>query len=145
MSSAKEIDDDTLLDDLVVEVKKERNYADDVETSPKRGGEPVEEEVQSPSKALKSSMVRKTPRLGERGEPASASAASGSNQPQPDGEPQVRMVVAGELLEDGDADLELPDQPPDLGPDELFEVEAKSIETEIKRLVDMGVLECRRS
>ena len=52
------------------------------------------------------------------------------------------MVVAGEILEDGDgdADLELPDQPPELGPDKLFEVEAKSVETEIKRLVEMGVL-----
>ena len=50
------------------------------------------------------------------------------------------MVVAGELLEDGDADLELPDQPPTLSPDELFNVEAKSIEKEIKRLVEMGVL-----
>ena len=40
----------------------------------------------------------------------STSTASGSDQPQPEGDAQVRMVVAGELLEDGDADLELPDQ-----------------------------------
>ena len=46
------------------------------------------------------------------------------------------MVVAGEILEDGDAELELPDQAPELCPEELVEVEAKSIETEIKRLVE---------
>ena len=136
----RSVADDTVLQDLLDNIREDNFYSGGVDISPKRDGEPVEEEVQSPSKALRSSMTRKTPRLGERGEPAVASSASGSNQPQPDGEPQVRMVVAGELLEDGDADLELPDQPPDLGPDELFEVEAKSIETEIKRLVDMGVL-----
>ena len=50
------------------------------------------------------------------------------------------MVVSGDLLEDGDGDLELPAQPPDLAPDELFQVEAESIKTEMQRLVEMGVL-----
>ena len=53
---------------------------------------------------------------------------------------KIRMVVSGDLLADGDADLELPEQPPDLTPDELFQVEAESIKTEVQRLVEMGVL-----
>ena len=50
------------------------------------------------------------------------------------------MVVAGEVLEDGDQDLEFPDKPPELSPDEMFEVEAQAAEKEVMRLIDMGVL-----
>ena len=52
----------------------------------------------------------------------------------------VRMVVNGEILADGDLDMEFPDKPPDLGPDELAQVEAEAAQTEILRLIDMGVL-----
>eukprot|EP00435_Cladocopium_sp_Y103_P034981 s351_g9.t1 len=139
-SRPQSINDDTVLQDLMDSIQEYNFYGGGVDTSPKRGGEMVDEEVQSPSKVQKAAP-RKVPRLESEGhQTTSTSMASGSNVPQPDGEAQVRMVVAGELLEDGDADLELPDQPPELSPDELFELEAKSIETEIKRLVDMGVL-----
>ena len=50
-------------------------------------------------------------------------------------------MVSGEVLEDGDMDLQFPDPPPDLSPDELFEVEAQSIKKELTRLVEMGVLQ----
>ena len=52
----------------------------------------------------------------------------------------MRMVVNGEILADGDLDMEFPDKPPDLGPDELAQVEAEAAQTEILRLIDMGVL-----
>ena len=151
MSSAKEIDDDTLLEDLVVEVKKDKNYADDVETSPKRGGEAFGEEEQSPSKAARV-MPKKAMRFSEgegREQPTSALSASSTSgaggEAQPAGDPQVRVVVAGELLEDGDMDMEFPDRPPDLSPDELTEVENQAAELEIKRLIDMGVLRTPRA
>ena len=51
------------------------------------------------------------------------------------------MVIAGELLEDGDLDLTFPDRPPDFDPDTLFEIETKAVETEITRLVEMGFLQ----
>ena len=38
------------------------------------------------------------------------------------------MVIAGELLEDGDLDLTFPDRPPDLDPETLFEIEIKAVE-----------------
>lgn len=57
----------------------------------------------------------------------------------PAGDPKVRLVVEGELLEDGAADLSFPDQPPELTADE-FEVEAKAAKVEVTRLVEMGVL-----
>ena len=94
--------------------------------------------MQSPSKALKPTAVRKVPRLGADIQASSTASASGANHPQGEGEVKIRMVVSGDLLEDGD--LELPDQPPDLTPDELFQVEAESIKTEVQRLVEMGVL-----
>ena len=53
--------------------------------------------------------------------------------------------MAGELLEDGDMDMEFPDRPPDLSPDELTEVENQAAELEIKRLIDMGVLRTPRA
>lgn len=56
-----------------------------------------------------------------------------------EGEPQVRVVVAGEFLEDGDLGLTFPDRRPELDPETLFKVEAKAVETELTRLMDMGV------
>eukprot|EP00435_Cladocopium_sp_Y103_P055796 s2101_g18.t1 len=50
------------------------------------------------------------------------------------------MVVQGELLEDGDIEMEFPDKPPELTAEEMFEVEAKAAELEVTRLVEMGVL-----
>ena len=40
----------------------------------------------------------------------------------------MRMVVEGELLKDGDAQLSFPDRPPELT--QMFEVEAKAAEVE---------------
>ena len=137
-TAPQSVDDDMVLDDLVKNLKEDNRYDGDVDTSPKRGGEPMEEEVQSPSKALKPTAVRKVPRLGADIQASSTASASGANHPQGEGEVKIRMVVSGDLLEDGD--LELPDQPPDLTPDELFQVEAESIKTEVQRLVEMGVL-----
>ena len=65
------------------------------------------------------------------------------------------MVVAEQLLEDGDEDLEFPEgggfelqegdemdeeKPPDLDLISLAEVEAETVKTEVTRLVEMGVL-----
>ena len=136
---SQSVDDDMVLEDLVKNLKEDNRYDGGVDISPKRGGDPVEEEVQSPSKALKQTALRKVPRLGDEVQPSSTASASGANRPQGD-DVKVRMVVSGDLLEDGDGDLELPAQPPDLAPDELFQVEAESIKTEMQRLVEMGVL-----
>ena len=48
------------------------------------------------------------------------------------------------LWEDGDMDMEFPDRPPELSPDELTEVENQAAELEIKRLIGMGVLRAPR-
>ena len=133
------VDDDMVLEDLVKNLKEDNRYDGGVDISPKRGGDPVEEEVQSTSKALKQTALRKVPRLGDEVQPSSTASASGANRPQGD-DVKVRMVVSGDLLEDGDGDLELPAQPPDLAPHELFQVEAESIKTGMQRLVEMGVL-----
>ena len=50
------------------------------------------------------------------------------------------MVVGGQLLEDGDLDLEFPEKPPELDYDQLFEVGSKAADTELLRLIDLGVL-----
>ena len=139
MSVQKELDDDTLLEELVGEVNENKQYAGGVETSPKRGGAVVPEEEQSPTKTSRVSP-RKAMRTSGPGEQPDAGASSSAPAPQPAGEPQVRMVVGGELLEDGDQDMEFPDKPPELSPDELVEVENKAAETEIQRLIEMGVL-----
>ena len=101
----------------------DNRYDGGVDISPKRGGDPAEEEVQSPSKALKQTALRKVPRLVDEVQPSSTASDSGANRPRGD-DVKVRMVVSGDLLEDGDGDLELPAQLPDLAPDELFQVEA---------------------
>eukprot|EP00435_Cladocopium_sp_Y103_P075649 s444_g61.t1 len=117
-SGAPSIDDDMVLDG-----------EGGIDVSPKRGGEPVEDEAQSPVKSLRTSACRKAPRFG--GEQATSTASAlGSNQPQAEGDVQARMVFSGVLLEDGDLDLEFPE--------DLFNV--KSIKTEIERLLEMGVL-----
>ena len=130
------VDDDTTLDDLLTELKDKKEYSEGVEMNPKREGEDLREDVQSPSKSLRSSSTRKAPRLEE---PTRAGAAASSATAE--GQPNVRMVIAGELLEDGDLDLTFPDRPPDLDPETLFEIETKAVETEITRLVEMGVLQ----
>ena len=50
------------------------------------------------------------------------------------------MVVGGELLEDGDESIELPDQPPELSPEELADVEDEATVEEVQRLIGMEVL-----
>ena len=51
-----------VLDDLVKNLKEDNRYDGGAGTSPKPGGEPMEEEVQSPSNALKPTAPRKVPR-----------------------------------------------------------------------------------
>ena len=109
---SQSVDDNMVLEDLVKNLKGDNRYDGGVDISPKRGGDPVEEEVRSPSKALKQTALRKVPRLGDEVQPSSTASASGANRPQGD-DVKVRMVVSGDLLEDGDGDLELPAQPPD--------------------------------
>ena len=142
-SQRGDVDDDTLLEDLLAEVKDPKEYASGVETSPKRGGQVADEDEQSPAKSARTTS-RKVPRLGEPTTSSSSAMASsthgGGDEAQPAGEPTVRMVVNGEILADGDLDMEFPDKPPDLGPDELAQVEAEAAQTEILRLIDMGVL-----
>ena len=41
-------------------------------------------------------------------------------------------------------DMEFPDKPPELSPDELAEIENKAAETEIQSLIEMGVLRAAR-
>ena len=120
-------EDDKTLEELLAEVNENKEYTEGVEAPLKREGEDVSEEVQSP---------RKMPRLD--GPTPSGSASSSA---MPSGEPQVRVVVAGELLEDGDLDLTFPDRPPELDPETLFKVESKAVETELMRLMEMGVLQ----
>ena len=128
------MDDDTTLEELLAEIKENKEYTEGVEAPLKREGEDVAEEVQSPSKSLKSSTSRKMPSLDE---PAASGSASSSAMRE--GEPQVRVVVAGEFLEDGDLGLTFPDRPPELDPETLFKVETKAVETELTRLMEMGV------
>ena len=85
----RSIADDTVLEDLMQNIQEDNFYEAGVDISPKRGGETVDEEIQSPSKALKPSATRKAPRLGDGGDPTSTSTASGSDQPQPEGDAQV--------------------------------------------------------
>ena len=68
--ATKSINDDTVLEDLLDDIKEENFYDAGVDVSPKRGGEDMDEEVQSPCKALKPSVTRKAARLGEPGEPS---------------------------------------------------------------------------
>ena len=85
----RSIADDTVLEDLMQNIQEDNFYEAGVDISPKRGGETVDEEIQSPSKASKPSTTRKAPRLGDGGDPTSTSTASGSDQPQPEGDAQV--------------------------------------------------------
>lgn len=140
MSLQKEVDDDTLLEELVGEVSENKQYPGGVETSPKRGGEEVPEEDQSPAKSSRVSP-RKAMRTVGPGDQPDAGASSSAAEAQPAGEPHVRMVVEGELLED----VEFPDKPPELPPDELAEIENRAAETEIQRLIETGVLRAARA
>ena len=142
------MDDDTLLADLLAEVNEDKTYEGGVETPPssrgdgqKRDGEEIPEEDQSPSKAARETS-RKAMRSSSAGVSGSSTTPIGAAEvgPLPAGDGQVRMVVVGEVLEDGDQDLEFPDKPPELSPDEMFEVEAQAAEKEVMRLIDMGVL-----
>jgi hypothetical protein len=105
MSMQKEVNDDTLLEELMGEVNENKEYSGGVETSPKRGGEDVPEGEQSPAKSSKVSP-RKAMRTAGPGDQPDAGASSSTAEAQPAGEPHVRMVVEGELLEDGDMDME---------------------------------------
>ena len=73
-------------------------------------------------------MPRKGLRFGDAG--TSSSAVAGGEVQQA-GDPKVRVIMADELLEDGDLDMDFADRPP-----ELAEVENLAAETEIKRLTD---------
>ena len=142
------MDDDILLADLLAEVNEDKTCEGGVETPPssrgdgqKRDGDELPDEIQSPSKAARGTS-RKARRSSSTGAAGSSSilTATAADGPLPAGEGQVRMVVAGEILEDGDQDLEFPDKPPELSPDEIFEVEAQAAEKEVMRLIEMGVL-----
>ena len=52
----------------------------------------------------------------------------------------VGMVVGGVLLEDGDESIELPDQRPELSPEEVADVEDEATVEEVQRLIGMQVL-----
>ena len=140
-SAPQQMDDDMVLDELVKSLQEDNDYEGGTDQPPKRDGGELPEADQPPSKAMKPTFTRKAPRIYEPGSSSSSSQQPPQQGPQPDGESQVRVVVAGEVLEDGDMDLQFPDQPPDLSPDELFEVEAQSIKKELTRLVEMGVLQ----
>ena len=136
MSLAKEVDDETLLADPVDEVKENKTYTGDVDI---------------PQAWWWRSLRRRT-------EPYKGTNLEINLHPH-QGQAQLlvlveklnqliiprRVVVAGELLEDGDMDMAFPDRPPDLSPDELAEVENLAAETEINRLIDMGVLRAPRA
>ena len=141
-SQADEVDDDTLLQDLMDEVKDPKDMLVELKHHQKRDREGVAEEDQSPSKAARTAP-RKIPRREEPGATSSAAASSsvgGGSEAVPAGDAAVRMVVNGKILVDGDFDMEFPDKPPDLAPEELAQVEAEAAQKEITRLIDMGVL-----
>ena len=80
--------------------------------SPKRSGGEGDVEDETPKK-----MAKSAPRKTLKTKPTS----SGKDEPEPASASTIRMVVAGELLHDGDESLEFPDQPPDLSEAELAE------------------------
>ena len=145
------IDDDMVLEDLLKEVNDEKRYEGGVEASPrggedspKRSGSAMPEGEQSPTKVLKESP-RKMARTTGPGASSSSSVPlvlvpDAPDDPQAAGDQKVRTVVGGEVLEDGDLDLEFPDKPPELNAYDLFEVEANAADTELLRLIDLGVL-----
>jgi hypothetical protein len=144
-SEKAEIDDDTLLADLMEDVQENKVFTEGVETerseAEKRSGGEVPKEDQSPSKAMKESL-RKFPKVAESsGSRPSAPSGEGA---QAAGERNVRMVVEGQLLEDGDLDLDFPEKPPELDYDQLFEVDSKAADTELLRLIELGVLKPTR-
>ena len=98
--------------------------------SPKRSGGEGDVEDETPKKMAKSAprKMLKTKASSEKDEPEPASAST------------IRMVVAGELLYDGDESLEFPDQPPELPEAELSEIEDEATKEEIQRLIGMTVL-----
>eukprot|EP00435_Cladocopium_sp_Y103_P043786 s1727_g12.t1 len=134
------MDDDTLLQDLVVASEEDNHYTEDVETSPKRGGEHSGGD-ESPAKSARVEPRKMARRDEPGGQSSSPSPTTGDGEGAlPAGDPQVRMVVGGELLEDGDVDMEFPDRLPELTIEEMWGVEAKAAELEVTRLVEMGVL-----
>ena len=98
--------------------------------SPKRSGREGDVEDEMPKKVARSAPKKmlKTKASSEKDEPEPASAST------------IRMVVAGELLYDGDESLEFPDQPPELPEAELSEIEDEATKEEIQRLIGMTVL-----
>ena len=124
------ITDDTLLQDLLDSSEVEKAPASPRRSpmdSPKRSGGEGDVEDEMPKKTVKSApgKVLKTKASSEKDEPEPAS---------------IRMVVAGELLYDGDEGLEFPDQPPELPEAELAEIEDEATKEEIQRLIGMTVL-----
>lgn len=56
------MDNDIVLNNLVKNLKEDNRCDGDIYTFLKRDGEPMEEEVQSPSKVLRLTTTRKVPR-----------------------------------------------------------------------------------
>ena len=102
--------------------------------SPKRLGGEGDVEDEAPKKMVKSAprKVLKT-KAGSENEPKPASAST------------IRMVVAGELLYDGDESLEFADQPPELPEVELAEIEDEATKEEIQADWHDGVAATRKS
>ena len=139
-SEKAEIDDDTLLADLMEDVQENKVFTEGVERerteAEKHGGAEVPEEDQSPSKAMRESR-RKLPKTSESS--GSRPTETSGDGAQAAGKKNVRMVVEGQL-EDEDLYLDFPEKPPELDHDQLFEVDSKAADTELLRLIELGVL-----
>ena len=151
------IDEDLLLAELLEDVKEDKTFVTDVEASPKHGAGEVPVEDGSPSKRMRM-FPRKVPRLEEQSSSLASrptplpSPTTSQGDAQPAGIQRVRMVVEGQLLEDGDNDMEFPEEkfemteeenqerPPEVSQEELWELDAQAVKTEVRRLVSMGVL-----
>ena len=115
LSEKTEIDDDTLLAEMMEDVQENKVFTEGVETekieTEKYSDAEVPEEDQSPSKAMRESL-RKLPKTSESSSSKPTEIAGDGVQVA--GKQNVRMVVEGQFLEDGDLDLDFPEKPPEL-------------------------------
>ena len=138
LSEKAEIDDDTLLAEMMEDVQENKVFIEGVETekteTEKYSDTEVPEEDQSPSKAMRESL-RKLPKMSESSSSKPSEIAGDGVQAA--GKQNVRMVIEGQFLEDGDLDLDFPEKPPELDYDQFFAVDSKAADTKLLKDVNL--------
>ena len=135
------ITDDTLLQDLLdsLEEPTVESEVDKAPASPRRS--PMDSPKRSGGEGdVEDEMPKKVARSAPKKMLKTKTSSSEKEEPEPASASTIRMVVAAELLPDGDESLEFPDQPPELTEAELAEVEDEATKEEIQRVIDMTVL-----